>query len=224
MGSKAGRLPGSRFGDGRWLGGLHRHVPALLGAPVLWYNLVVPDALGRFQKGEHWRERGIHWDRDWLYCEYVTKSRSASDIATDAGCTENNILYWLAKHGIPRRAMREIRAKKTWGLRGASNGMYGQTGDKNPRWKGGCTPERQAFYSSPEWVDAVKSVWSRDRGVCRECGVKSSRKDAHHIHHIASFRFKETRCDLANLVLLCPRCHRWVHSRRNIERKWLANV
>ena len=112
-----------------------------------------------FKKGCHWREPKPYWDRDWLYTEYVINQRSAADIAIDFDCNENNIMYFLKKHKIETRTMSETRAVKHWGLSGEQNAMYGKRGTEVPSWKGGCTPERQAFYSSR----------SEERRVGKEC-------------------------------------------------------
>ena len=90
--------------------------------------------------------------------------------------------------------------------------MYGKTGEANPNWKGGVTPERQALYSSLEWAEVVKVVWARDKAICQRCGEPGK-----HIHHIVSFAVPELRADADNLILLCRDCHSWVHSRKNTE-------
>lgn len=172
-----------------------------------------------FKPGQHWRDPKPHWNYEWLYMAYVVKGQSAGDIAKRCNCTENNIHYWLHKHGIPRRDVSAARKLKHWGLSGKDNGMYGVTGDKNPNWKGGITGERQAFYSSIEWKQAAQQVWKRDRATCQRCGDKSG--DCH-IHHIVSFAVKELRMELSNLVLLCKECHHWVHSKENINVDWIG--
>lgn len=174
-----------------------------------------------FKPGQHWRPRAAHWDREWLVREYATKRRPANEIAEEIGCTENNILFWLAKHGIPRRMMTEIRAAKHWGLAGEANGMFGRRGTDTPNWKGGVTPERAACYSSPEWAVASLAVWRRDFGTCQRCGDKANDGAKMHIHHIVSFAVLELRTELTNLVLLCVGCHPFIHSNANIEKKFI---
>ena len=198
---------------------------------ILWYNRLMRDSKGRFvkgqsaspetqfKKGEHWRPKKAHWNKEWLENEYITKQRSMSDIAEQMGVTENAIHYWARKHGIKTRSMQEIRSIKHWGSEGESNGMYGRRGADNPRWKGGVTPERQAFYTSREWIDAIKIVWKRDQAICQRCGKKQVYKERKfHIHHIVPFAdARDLRCDPNNLVLLCHKCHSWVHSKKNNE-------
>ena len=102
--------------------------------------------------------------------------------------------------------------------------MKGKKGNQTPNWKGGITPERQSFYSSTEWVYAVKSVWERDNAKCQRCGKNHNEKEnrgTFHIHHIVSFMVVDLRSEVSNLVLLCDKCHRWVHSNKNVNKEFL---
>lgn len=170
-----------------------------------------------FKKGQHWRPQKPYWNREWLRHEYEDKFRSANEIAKQFGITEAGILYWLRKHNIPRREMLNIRAKKHWVLSGEQNGMYGRTGDKSPNWKNGCTPDRQSFYISKEWKKACSAVYKRDKAQCQKCGSK----DNLHVHHIVTFANKELRADIDNLILLCAKCHRFVHSKKNVDSEFV---
>lgn len=175
-----------------------------------------------FRPGQHWRERKPFWDREWLEREYVERQRSAADIATEWEVTEAAIFFWLRKHKIPRRSIVEARSVKHWGISGEANGMYGKRGDQVPNWKGGITPERQAFYSSAEWKVAARMVTERDRGICRRCGKgpligRDSQK-----HHIVPFTVKGRRADVDNIVTLCAKCHGFVHGKSNTTGEFLG--
>jgi hypothetical protein len=159
--------------------------------------------------------------KSWLEREYVGNLRSAKDIADEFEVTENNVLFFLRKLGISTRSMEEIRAKKYWGSFGSDNPMYGRRGQHNPHWKGGVTPQRQAFYLSREWRVVSQKVWKRDRAMCQRCGLKKARGVQMHIHHKVSFACVPLRARLSNLVLLCEPCHDWVHSRKNQSREWI---
>ena len=96
--------------------------------------------------------------------------------------------------------------------------------EDHPNYKGGLTPERQALYSSEEWSQSVKSVWHRDNAICQKCGKhhnSEKNRGNFHIHHIVSFMVRELRSNINNLVLLCKECHRWVHSKENINKEFI---
>ena len=181
---------------------------------------------GQFTKGQHWRKRQPWWDKAWLYDQYVSCGRSGKDIAFEGGVTENAIYFWLAKHKIKCRGMRAIRKRKHWGSCGSDNPMWNRRGELNPRWLGGVTPERQAYYSGDEWKRVCAYVWKRDGAACRRCGL--CKNDSHdmpfHIHHIVSFANKALRSAPFNLVLLCEVCHHFVHSKRNTQRDYLPQI
>lgn len=111
-------------------------------------------------------------------------------------------------------------------LKNGVHWLKGRTGDVNPHWKGGITPERQTFYRSVEWKSCVKAVWARDNAICRRCCLdyrtvdRSLRFD---LHHVDSFAIVERRADPDNILLLCADCHDWTHSRQNITRQFLGD-
>lgn len=175
-----------------------------------------------FKKGQHWREPKLYWNEEWLFTEYIVKGKSAEQIAQENGCKSNNILYFINKFGIRTRTMSEIRVNKYWGLVGEQNGMYGRCGEANPHWMGGISPERQTFYASPEWSDVVKRVWERDAAKCGRCEISKTNDIEMHIHHITSFVVKDMRCDLNNLILVCKKCHNWIHSKKNTDKLFVA--
>lgn len=108
-------------------------------------------------------------------------------------------------------------------LKDGKHWLKGMKGAIHPTWKGGITPERQSVYSSPEWCEAVKVVWKRDDATCQRCKKRQNemRDIKFHIHHIESFMVREKRTDPDNLVLLCPTCHRYVHSKKNVTKLFI---
>ena len=175
----------------------------------------------QFKKGQHWREHKPYWNKEWLVNQYIVLGKSASEIAKEQGCKTNNILYFLKKLKIPIRNTSEARKVKYWGQSGVDNPMWNMRGELNPMWLGGITPERQSFYQSKEWKIACSSVWKRDMATCQRCGIQKNTDMPFHIHHIKSFKDKELRADLDNLILLCESCHHFIHSKKNIERLWI---
>jgi 5-methylcytosine-specific restriction endonuclease McrA len=102
--------------------------------------------------------------------------------------------------------------------------MKGRKGKDTPCWKGGITPLRQSVYSSEEWVEAVKAVWKRDNAICVRCGKNHNTEKSRgtfHIHHIISFEIEKYRTDPSNLILLCKKCHLWIHSKKNIDKEYI---
>lgn len=178
---------------------------------------------GQFGKGDHWRKPQQFREHKWLTQNYVVLQRSAGEIAAEFGVTDAAVLFWLRKHLIPRRSVSEARSIKHWGSSGADNPMWNRRGELNPRWLGGITPDRQAFYVSREWKSACSLVWKRDKAKCRRCNLhKNNSPDMpFHIHHIVSFADKKLRADTSNLVLLCEACHHFVHSKKNINHEYL---
>lgn len=180
-------------------------------------------ANGRFIKGAHWRPRAPHWDAEWLREQYVTLGRSTGEIALSANTTDAAILYWLKKHGIPRRTTSEARAIKYWGVAGTANPMHGKTGAANPRYVDGSSPERQRMYVRGEGREFLSAVRERDGHRCRRCGCAAKGVRGLHVHHIQSWAGNPAlRFDKANAVTLCRGCHEWVHSRKNLSREFLA--
>lgn len=176
-----------------------------------------------FKLGQHWRDKKPFWDKQWLFTEYAEKGRSSGDIAKQFGVTGAAILFWIRRHKIKRRTVSQARELKHWGASGSDNPMWNKRGELNPRWLGGVTPHRQAFYTSDEWRAACSFVWNRDGATCQRCGLhREDQLDMpFHIHHIVSFAVKNLRADTSNLVLLCETCHHFVHSRRNVNGEFL---
>lgn len=180
-------------------------------------------ANGRFLPGTHWRPKALHWDPAWLREQYQVRGRSSVEIAEEAGTTDAAIIYWLRRHGIPRRTAAQVRAIKHWGASGQANPMYGKTGKANPRYVDGSSPERQRMYARGAGKAFIRAVLERDGYRCRRCGAPKRGAKSLHAHHVAPWAGNEAlRFDPENAVTLCRSCHSWVHSRANVDREFLA--
>ena len=167
----------------------------------------MPDARGRFIKGEvNWRPWKPHREYAWLYEQYITKERSAANIAQEEDCTENAVLFWLRFYNIPRRTMKEIRSKKHWGLTGKANGMYGRRDELHPNWKGGVFHSRpQGLSEYQAWRKAVIYTWGT---TCFHCGKQNLQGRELHAHHILSWiEYPDRRYDPLNGYVICSSCH-----------------
>ncbi len=186
--------------------------------------------------------------REWLYEQYVTLGRDTSQIGKEVGRDAKSVWNWLKDFGIPTRPrgsywQRRLTGGRPKGFRHSQetraklseiakadgrvpfdpavgpNG--GRRGPDHPSWKGGITPERQAFYTTPEWKKARRSVYRRDGKTCQRCGKVKRRGDPFDIHHVVSFECVELRAVVSNLVLLCEGCHHWTHSKANTEGRFI---
>lgn len=190
--------------------------------------------------------------KEWLEQKYLTEKMDMVKIGQILGRDPKTVLYWMRKYNIPTRSRGSNHKQnlnhgrpKGWHhtpetiekvrqasiergavpyLKDGKHHLKGKRGIDVPSWKGGVTPERQAFYSSDEWREAVKVVWERDNAICQRCGLDyravNRKANKFHIHHIVSFQAKELRADPDNLVLLCDKCHRWVHSSENVNKEF----
>lgn len=71
----------------------------------------------------------------------------------------------------------------------------------------------------PDWKKARMSAIARDLNTCQNCGMKSESYDLH-VHHIVPFRTFSDQAnanELANLISLCPSCHKLVEQNIKIR-------
>lgn len=191
--------------------------------------------------------------KDWLEARYVYEGMNCVQIGAMLERDPKTVWAWMRHYGIqtrPRGASHSALPSDGRGFRGRSHSpatkarlsahavadgrvpfdraigppCRGKRGADTPNWKGGATPERQAFYCTKEWREAVKVVWARANARCERCCVHHNtvgQRGTFHIHHIVSFAYSALRATPSNLTLLCKTCHRFVHSRKNISRELL---
>jgi hypothetical protein len=190
--------------------------------------------------------------KEWLIDHYVNQNLDCTQISYIVKRDPKSVWNWLKDFNIETRnrgdnyknnltpgrpvgykhkletkiKMREIAIADKRVPFNPQVGPYckGKKGADTTNWKGGITPERQAFYSSIEWSNAVKEIWKRDNAICQKCKKSYKIKEKRipfHIHHITSFKIKELRTDVNNLILLCKDCHLWVHSKLNKNKEFI---
>lgn len=184
---------------------------------------------------------------EWLRQKYLDERLHCTQIAAIVQRDAKTVWTWLRDCGIPTRprgANKAVQFKpgmstflgkrhtqetkdKIRALR-LGDGHFpkqpngaawwsGRTGPDHPKWAGGATPERQAFYATEEWAAARHATFVRTSGRCEKC----QSLDDLHIHHVWPFIFSRLRAVPANLRVLCAPCHRWVHSKSNGDRDFL---
>lgn len=142
------------------------------------------------------------------------------------GCGEANPFYGKRHTEECKQRMRDIAIASGRVPYDPAVGSYmkGRKGADTPSWKGGITPERQSFYTSPEWKRASRNVIKRDNRTCQHCGKVKERgsREPFDIHHIVGFACAELRAVESNLVYLCEKCHYWVHGASNTENLFIV--
>lgn len=115
----------------------------------------------------------------------------------------------------------ECRKKSMVGDRAANaNGGQWMLGEKNINYKHGLSSVRppRDLAKTNRWR---RRVYARDNYTCQRCGYdKGKRLQAHHIK--SWINYPESRFDISNGITLCIPCHRWVHSKQNINKEYLC--
>lgn len=165
---------------------------------TIWYWLKKFDIPTR-PRGTNWQANGLNKGRSkgWHH------TKEAKEKVGKASRERGAVPYRSSKNG------------KHW--------LKDRPAKDNPNWKGGITPERQEFSNSDEWKEATNTIWKRDNATCQRCNKKYNNKKhkPFHVHHIVSFKVKELRTELSNLILLCRPCHYWIHSNKNTEKEFI---
>jgi len=98
---------------------------------------------------------------------------------------------------------------------GRDNPMYGITGDKHPKWKGGLTPENERIRKSMEAKLWKKAVYTRDNFTCQKYGIRGGRLVAHHIQNFSDF--PELRFAIDNGMTLSEKAHKEFHKKYGLK-------
>lgn len=78
----------------------------------------------------------------------------------------------------------------------------------------------EVFDGSDNWQQFASEIRDHHGTLCDRCGKPS---DKLHVHHIRPIKYGYPKnCDDKWLAVLCPKCHRFVHSKQNTEREFIV--
>lgn len=159
----------------------------------------------------HYRREHPYKNFAWFKDQYES-GKTVKDIAAQFGVSSSAVSKYIKKFSIKLRSHSDTL--KNLGL---------MVGKKNPAWKGGTTPERQRIYKTETWAELVKYIYKRDGYKCQRCGTEKIGSVKFHAHHIHPWAlYPDLRLEQSNLITLCDTCHRWVHSKQNVNLDYLA--
>jgi thymidylate synthase (FAD) len=160
-------------------------------------------------------------DRTWLERHYRDGDLSQEEIAELAGVSPHTIRSWIRKHGLQKPLGSWTIGREPWNKGKRYHAGWRHTpetrqrlseqksGPRNPRWRGGITPQGIVIRRQVEPLRPV--VFERDDYTCRLCGRRGGKLEVHHLLPIWA------RPDLAavldNLATLCEPCHLKVNGR-----------
>jgi hypothetical protein len=129
----------------------------------------------------------------------------------------------LSKFHTGKLASPETKKKMSLAHKGKNTGKDSYWfGKQSPNWKGGVTPEKQLFSGQKEWKQCCKDIWKRDNATCQRCKERFNHtQQTFEVHHIRPFWTGKQRTDYANLILVCRKCHTWIHSKKNLNRNFI---
>lgn len=120
---------------------------------------------------------------------------SATQIASKLGLFKSSVSRRLKKSGITLRSSSSYEGKlRYW------------------RWKGDdyidpMTRKRNQL-KHRKWS---RSVRSRDRNTCQDCGITNVRLEAHHLISLRECINSDLEFDVQNGVTVCSKCHKHRH-------------
>lgn len=96
------------------------------------------------------------------------------------------------------------------------------SGENSPTWKGG-----KGHHYIGNFYHQRNKARNRDNYKCQLCGITEDeygqQMSVHHIILYRHFKNKDEANELNNLICLCEKCHRFVHSNLNINNIFLKD-
>jgi len=123
------------------------------------------------------------------------------------------------KHSAETKQRQSETDRRVW---------LGKRGKETPNWKGGVNPLYLSIRTCLKMESWKKSVFSRDKFICQNCGYKKGGNlNAHHIYqfskiitdnNIKTLLDAELCCDLWDInngITLCKDCHMGKHRKND---------
>jgi hypothetical protein len=95
------------------------------------------------------------------------------------------------------------------------------SGENNPSWQEGVTPETTHIRNSPERAEWRMHVFGRDHFTCLGCGARGVTFNAHHI--LSFSKYPELRLVVSNGITLCETCHRNIRGKEEELEEYCFN-
>jgi len=152
---------------------------------------------------------------------YATRA-TIGFMASATGVPPGNVEQILRNAGVPKRPNPAIGTKRPH--------TKHRRGPDCPNYIDGSFAERRRTLSkwnrSKEYKTLRAGCFGRDNHTCQQCGLQTHEKGVLCAHHIEPWAGNDpaSRKKLENLVTLCQKCHNWVHSKANTEKKFLRGV
>lgn len=159
------------------------------------------------------------------------QTMSMAQIAEHYGVGETVVFKRLKEHGIELDGFKNHRLKpgKTFtpehrqALSKAKRGKW--SGEKNPNWKNNARTKNMQARSTGEYKQWRYAALALVGFACQGCGIKQGtvceccgHKITLHVHHVKPFAtFPELRYEPSNAEVLCPKCHKHSHDRKEGE-------
>lgn len=160
-------------------------------------------------------------DREWLRHQYHDLGREQTEIAADLQVSPHTIRSWVRRHGLQKPLGSWTKGRAPWNRGRAYKAGWHHTpetiarpgemklGDRNPRWKGGVTPEALRLRRAAMAMRPL--VYERDDHRCRLCGTQGGKLTLHHV--LPVWARPDLAAEFDNLATLCRACHRSANTR-----------
>lgn len=119
----------------------------------------------------------------------------------------SNKTYWFCKCDCGNPNLKSIAGTHlTLGNIRSCGCLEHPSGERNPNWKGGITPQRMLARSNSKYEKWREAVYKKDWYTCQCCGESHGiEKQAHHFYNFSEN--EELRYDVDNGITLCKNCH-----------------